>query len=94
MIGHSREERAHELSSASGIRGTLRERYTNSGGIRASESGSVLQVDCCCGMEASSDASASIWSLQDTPRLWERTLLVEAPAIASAGILVQKGCNR
>eukprot|EP00971_Amphidinium_carterae_P223169 4428309-Amphidinium_carterae.2 len=42
-------------------------------------------------MEASSDASAAIWSLHDTPLLWERTLLFDAPAITGAGILGQKG---
>eukprot|EP00971_Amphidinium_carterae_P297308 5906436-Amphidinium_carterae.1 len=44
-------------------------------------------------METSSDASAAIWSLQDTPLLWERTLLFDVPAITGAGMLGPNGCG-
>eukprot|EP00971_Amphidinium_carterae_P303704 6034783-Amphidinium_carterae.1 len=44
-------------------------------------------------MDTSSDASSAVWSLQDTPKLWERTLR-EEPAITGAGILCLNGCKR
>eukprot|EP00971_Amphidinium_carterae_P150897 2992226-Amphidinium_carterae.2 len=44
-------------------------------------------------MEASSDASISTWSCQDTPKLWDRTLR-EEPDITGAGILRRNGCEK